>query len=386
MKHLILLGASGSIGRQTLDLLKADKESYRLTAFSLGLHVEKIPTILHDFPSVDTFCVQRRSDAEALQAQFPHHCVLYGDEGLLTLAKRNDYTLLVNALVGFVGFAPTLAAIQTGHDVALANKETLVCGGALITEALAKYGRRLYPIDSEHSAIQQCLAGNKKDRVARLWITCSGGPFQSYTDAQLRQVKVEQALAHPKWSMGAKITIDSANLMNKGFEVIEAHWLFDIPYEQIEVLIHPESIVHSMVEYVDHSIIAQMGVADMHIPISYALSGLERQALRDVACLDLIASGALHFSRPDTSRFPLLALAYTVGKRGGNLAAILNAANEVANFAFRQGKISFPRLAEIVQETVAAAPFEELNDVETLWRADAWGRRTAMKLMEGKTC
>lgn len=386
MKRLILLGASGSIGQQTLDILSANPQAYELMAFSVGSRIEKIPKILHAFPTVDTFCVQHEEDAERLQKQFPQIHVVHGEKGLIELAQREDYTVLINALVGFVGFAPTLAAIQTNHDVALANKETLVCGGKLINEALQKYDRRLYPIDSEHSAIRQCLAGNKKECVSRLLITCSGGPFQTYTAAQLRHVTVEEALAHPRWKMGAKITIDSATLMNKGFEVIEAHWLFDIPYERIEVLLHPESVVHSMVEYVDHSIMAQLGTADMRIPIAYALSGSDRQALPYVAPLDLIKIGSLRFAHPDMERFPLLALAYDVGKRGGNLAAVLNAANEVCNLAFRQGKISFMDLMEIVQETVAAAPFAELQSVEDLYQADAWGRKTATERMKGKTC
>ena len=386
MKRVILLGASGSIGRQTLDILLANPQAYALAAFSVGHRIEKIPDILHAFPTVHIFCVQRQEDAEHLQKQFPHCQVLYGEEGLAALARLEDYHVLVNALVGFVGFAPTLAAIQSGHDVALANKETLVCGGQLINEALKKYKRKLYPIDSEHSAIWQCLAGNKKTCVSRLLITCSGGPFQTYTFAQLQKVKVEEALAHPRWKMGAKITIDSANLMNKGFEVIEAHWLFDIPYERIEVLLHPESVIHSMVEYVDHSIIAQLGAADMHLPIAYALSYPDRQALPHVESLDLTRIGSLHFAHPDMDRFPLLALAYEVGKRGGNLAAVLNAANEVCNLAFRQGKISFTALMEIVRETVLTAPFEELRDAEGLYRADAWGRKMALERMKGKTC
>jgi len=248
-----------------------------------------------------------------------------------------------------------------------------VVGGKLIKEALVKYNRSLYPIDSEHSAIFQCLQGNKHSQVNRLLITASGGSFRNLERKDLENVTVEQALAHPNWSMGAKITIDSADMMNKGFEVTEAHWLFDIDYDRIDVVMHEESVVHSMVEFVDHSVVAQLGSADMRLPIQYALSWPERLTLEEKH-FDLTEIGTLHFKKPDMERFPLLALAYEAGKKGGNLDAVMNAANEVANLAFREGKIPFLMIEEIVIGAVHSVAFEEVNTVDDLIRANAWGR------------
>ena len=383
MKRLLLLGASGSIGVQTLDIVRRFPEEYSLVSFGVGHRVEKVAEILSMFPEVSSFSVAEETDAEELRKQYPDKEILSGDEGMITLAERDDYDLLVNALVGFVGFLPTYRAIAAGHDVALANKETLVCGGALIEAALKKYGRHLYPIDSEHSAIWQCLQGNRKDQVERLIITCSGGPFRTFTKQQLASVTVTQALAHPRWTMGAKITIDSADLMNKGFEVIEAHWLFGLPYEKIDVVVHPESTIHSMVEYVDHSVMAQMAVPDMRLPIAYALSWPDRHPL-PVDALDLLKVGSLHFEAPDTDRFPLLALAYEAGKAGGNQAAIVNGANEAANAAFRSGLIGFTDITRIVEKVVHSSSYEELNDIDALLRADRYGRSAAEAMIQGE--
>lgn len=383
MKRLVLLGASGSIGVQTLDIIRRFPDAYCLAAFGVGHRIEKVAEILGLFPDVTSFSVAEEKDAAELRKQYPDKEILSGDEGMIALAERENYDLLVNALVGFVGFLPTYRAIVTGHDVALANKETLVCGGTLIEAALQSYGRKLYPIDSEHSAIWQCLQGNKKEQVERLIITCSGGPFRTFSRQQLQDVTVAQALAHPRWSMGAKITIDSADLMNKGFEVIEAHWLFGLPYEKIDVVIHPESTIHSMVEYVDHSVMAQMAVPDMRLPIAYALSWPNRHPL-PVAALDLLKIGSLHFESPDTDRFPLLALAYEAGKAGGNQAAVLNGANETANAAFRNGLIGFTDIQRIVGAVVHSSVFEELTDIDALLRADRYGRETAAGMIQGE--
>ncbi len=378
MKRLTLLGATGSIGTQTVDIVLQHPDLFEITALSAGHNIKTLKKILADIPA-GIVCVSEESDALALQKEYPGIEFVYGDEGLCTLAMRSDYDLLVNALVGFVGFLPTLKAIECGHDVALANKETLVCGGALIDRALKQYGRKLYPIDSEHSAIFQCLQGNKKEQVKRLIITASGGSFRNLKREELRDVTVEQALAHPNWSMGAKITIDSADMMNKGFEVTEAHWLFDLPYEQIDVIMHPESVVHSMVEYADHSIIAQLGAPDMRLPIQYALTWPERYDYQLDEPLDLARLGTLHFSAPDYERFPLLALAYEAGKKGGNLGAVMNAANEVANQSFRNREIPFLMIEEIVIDAVHSARFSELNTVQDLIDADTWGREYALE-------
>lgn len=369
-KRIALLGASGSIGRQTINVINQHPDLFELISFGVGKNIEEARNILKQF-DLPVFAVQREEDAELLAKEYPDKTVLCGEAGLLELSK-GDYDVLVNALVGFSGFAPTLAAIETDHEVALANKETLVCGGELINRALAIHGKTLVPIDSEHSAIFQCLQGNRMRQLKRLIITASGGSFRNKTRDELQSVTVEQALAHPNWSMGAKITIDSATMMNKGFEVTEAHWLFNVPYEQIDVLMHPESIVHSMVEYVDQSVMAQLGSPDMRLPIQYALSWPNRLPL-DEPPLDLAKVGTLHFSEPDLERFPLLGLAYEAGKKGGNLSAIMNAANEVANAAFRNHEIPFPMIEQIVIGAVHEAPFEELNSVDDLIRANAWG-------------
>ena len=385
MKRIVLLGASGSIGMQTIDVVLQHPSDFEISALGVGHNIDKLKEILSQI-SVNTVCVAEEADAAALQDVYPDIVFLHGDEGMCMLAERKDYDLLVNALVGFVGFMPTLKAIESGHDVALANKETLVVGGKLIYEALHKYNRSLYPIDSEHSAIFQCLQGNKHAQVKRLIITASGGSFRTKTREELKNVTVAQALAHPNWTMGAKITIDSADMMNKGFEVTEAHWLFDMDYDQIDVVMHPESIVHSMVEYVDHSTIAQMGAADMRLPIQYALTWPDRYPLAQEHPLDLCEAGALHFERPDVRRFPLLALAYETGKKGGNLDAVMNAANEEANAAFRKGLIPFLLIEDIVIEAVHKAPFKEVESVQDLLDADAWGRSYAKKRIEGVNC
>ncbi len=382
MKRLVLLGASGSIGMQTIDVVLQHSQDFQIMALGVGRNIERLKEILTKI-TVDTVCVQEEKDAVQLAESYPQITFLHGEEGMIQLAQRQDYDLLVNALVGFVGFLPTLRAIESNHDVALANKETLVCGGKLIYEALHQYKRSLYPIDSEHSAIFQCLQGNRMDQVKRLIITASGGSFRTKSREELKDVTVEQALAHPNWTMGAKITIDSADMMNKGFEVTEAHWLFDMDYDKIDVVMHPESVVHSMVEYVDHSTMAQMGAPDMRLPIQYALTWPQRYPLQQEEPLDLTKIGELHFSKPDVRRFPLLALAYQAGRKGGNLSAVMNAANEVANAAFRHGEIPFLMIEDIVIEAVNKAPFKEIESVQDLLDADAWGRSYAKMRIEG---
>lgn len=383
MKRLVLLGASGSIGTQTVDIIQQHPDLFELISFGVGKNINKAKEYLSIFPNIDTFSVGSKKDAEALQKEYPNKKVLFGESGMEELVSRDNYDVLVNALVGFAGFLPTLKAIETKHNVALANKETLVCGGELINKALKENECELYPIDSEHSAIWQSLRGNKKEQVKRLLITCSGGAFRNKSRDELKDATVEEALAHPNWSMGAKITIDSATLMNKGFEVIEAHWLFGIPYENISVLMHPESVLHSAVEYVDHSVIGQLGAPDMRLPIQYALTYPDRYSYQLDTPLDLTKLGTLHFDRPDTDRFPLLALAFEAGKKGGNLNAVMNAANEVANAAFRNHEIPFLMIEKIVIDAVHSVPFKELKTVQDVIDADTWGREYALKIVEG---
>ncbi|MBR2989832.1 MAG: 1-deoxy-D-xylulose-5-phosphate reductoisomerase, partial [Solobacterium sp.] len=364
-KKLVLLGASGSIGVQTLDVILQHPDRFELKAFGVGKNIEKCRDILRTF-DVPVFAVERQEDCRMLQKEYPGKKVLWGEEGLIALSESEDYDVLVNALVGFAGFVPTMHALYSSHDVALANKETLVVGGELVRKALAETGRKLLPIDSEHSAIFQCLQGNRASDVARLIITASGGAFRNRTRAQLKDVTVEQALAHPNWSMGAKITVDSATMMNKGFEVMEAHYLFDLPYEQITVLMHDESMIHSMVEYRDHSFIAQLGSPDMRLPIQYALTWPERLDLQQDHEFDLAEIGTLHFHHPDTERYPLLALAYEAGRRGGTLPAVMNGANEEANLAFREGRLPFLGIEEMIIGACRAHDVQEVTCTEDL--------------------
>ncbi len=381
MKRIVLLGATGSIGTQTIDIVLQHPDLFEIVAFGAGKNIDQVRKILKDI-HVDTVSVQEEYDAKVLQKEYPDIKFLYGKEALVTLAQRDDYDILVNALVGFAGFAPTMAAIETKHDIALANKETLVVGGSLIDRALQKYGVSLYPIDSEHSAIFQSLQGNRKKDIKRLIVTCSGGAFRNLSREEMKNVTVDDALAHPNWLMGPKITIDCANLMNKGFEVMEAHWLFGVDYDHIDVMIHPQSIVHSMVEYVDHSIIAQLGAPDMRLPIQYALTYPDRYDYHQDAPLDLTLAADLHFEKPDHERFPLLQLACQVGKKGGNLPAIMNGANEVANLAFRNREIPFLMIEEIIMHAIEDAEYKEVLSERDLLDADTWARNYATRYIE----
>ena len=373
MKRLVILGASGSIGMQTIDVVLQHPDEFSIQAIGIGRNIEQLHRILKEI-DVRIVSVQNEKDAESLAAIYPDITFHHGDEGLITLASSRDYDVLVNALVGFAGFMPTLTAIESGHDVALANKETLVCGGSLIEKALDKYGRKLYPIDSEHSAVFQALQGNDPEDVKRLIITASGGSFRNLTREQLKDVTVEQALAHPNWSMGAKITIDSADMMNKGFEVIEAHWLFRMPYERIDVLMHPESVIHSMVEYVDHSVMAQLGVPDMRIPIQYALTypGRETGVAKQ---LRLEEYGNLTFEKPDNDTFICIELCRRACSAGGLYSALVNGANEQANLLFRQGRIGFLQIGEAVAHTLDNIKPCQPGGVDEIFETDRIARR-----------
>ena len=294
-----------------------------------------------------------------------------------------DHDLFVNALVGFRGLHPTLCAIEHDKDVALANKESLVSGGELVKAALAAHSGRLYPIDSEHSAIFQCLQGNDPKAVRRLIITASGGSFRDRSRKELTDVSVEEALAHPNWKMGGRITIDSATMMNKGFEVIEAHYLFDLPFDQIDVVVHRESVIHSMVEYCDHAIIAQMGTADMRLPIQYALSYPKRLEMKNARPFDFLDYPSLHFAPVCFERYPLLKLAYAVGEKKGNLGAVMNGADECAVELFLQKKIRFLDIEELVEAAVAAADYIEHPTLAELKESDAWARAFVRARQEG---
>ena len=380
MKKILLLGASGSIGLQTIDVIKNHPEQYELIGFSVGKQIDKALDILNEF-KVNYVYVMNEEDARTILSKYPDIQIYYGSDGLNKLVINAKYDLLVNALVGFVGLEPTLKAINLNIDVALANKETLVVAGELVKKALNEHKVNLFPIDSEHSAIAQCLQGNKHSEIKKLIITASGGSFRDKKREDLENVTLADTLKHPNWSMGAKITIDSATMMNKGLEVIEAHYLFDVDYDNIEVVLHRESIVHSMVEYVDNSIMAQLGNADMRLPIQYALSFPRRFSI-NTEPLDLVKVGTLHFEKMDMQRFPLLKLAYEVGKKGGNLPCIMNGANEEANFAFQAGEIAFLDIEKLVFMAVEHAKFAKVESLDDILAADAWVRDFVRKQIE----
>jgi len=340
MRKVALLGASGNIGSQSLDLFAADRASFTLTAISVGHHVEKIEGILQSFPTITSVCVQEEADAKSLQKAHENLKVTWGDEGLVELLETGDFDMAENALVGFSGLVPSITALRLGKILCLANKESLVVGGEIIERMLAQGSGKLYPIDSEHVAIAKCLSKVKRDDVERLVITASGGAFRKLSRGELKNVTPEMALQHPTWKMGAKITIDSATMMNKGFEVIEAHYLFDWPVDKIEVLLHDESEVHSLLLMKDGSYYADVGKPDMHGPIAYAL--YEGKAPFEVRHEKGIHDfGDYHFKAFDPVRYPAVPMALKALRNGGIETTVLNAANEEAVHLFLEGKISF---------------------------------------------
>lgn len=338
-KRIILLGSTGSIGTQTLDIVRENSESFEIVALTCRNRIEILMEQIKEF-APKAVCVGNEESAAHISAAFPDIPVYVGNDGLKEIVKI-DGDIVLNALMGISGMSPTYEAIKTGKDIALANKETLVAGGSLIMKLVKEYGVKLLPVDSEHSAIFQCLEGNKGREIRRILLTASGGPFRGYTLDKLKKVNLTQALHHPKWSMGRKITIDSATMMNKGLEVIEAKWLFDVPSDKIDVHVHPESIVHSMVEFTDTSILAQLGLPDMRIPISLAL-GYPKRLSYNGAILDMFTAGAnLHFEKPDLETFSCLGMAYEAINEGGSYPVLLNGANEELVDLFLNGKIDF---------------------------------------------
>jgi len=388
VKRLALLGSTGSIGEQTLSVAEAFPERFRVTALAAGRRVEKLAAQVRRLrPELVAVADAEAAGAlrAALGAEAPK--IEWGEAGLEAVATH-DADLVVSALVGAVGLRPTLAAIRAGRDVALANKEVLVTAGALVLREVRAHGVRLLPVDSEHSAIFQVLAGQRRADLRRIVLTASGGPFRTWTAERIAAATIEQALAHPNWNMGPKITIDSATLMNKGLEVIEARWLFDVPAERIDVVVHPQSVVHSLVEMEDGSWLAQLGVPDMRGPIAVALAWPERLPLldaggplADLARLDLAATGRLDFEAPDPVRFPCLGLAYAALAADEAAPAALNAANEVAVAAFLEGRITFPEIAAtnaaVLEAHRARAGGAVLRDLGDVVEADAWARARA---------
>lgn len=368
--RILLLGATGSIGRQTMDVIRQHPDQFVLSAVSAGHDLKGLQAIADQFSSIHMAGLSALSKEEAADLSSPSVTWIGGSDQMSELARRADYDVLVNAVVGFRGLKPTLAAIERGKDIALANKESLVCGGELVREALSRSSSRLTPIDSEHSAIFQCLQGNDPEDVARLIITASGGSLRDLSRDQLADITPKQALKHPSWSMGARITIDSATMVNKGFEVIEAHYLFDLPYERISTVLHPQSIVHSMVEYRDHAVIAQLGSADMRLPIQYALSAPQRMALQEERPLDMSRTLSLDFRQMDEERYPMLPKAIEAGRRKGNAGCILNAADEQAVELFLNGTISFLQIEEAIEKALETIEWIEHPDYDDLEQTD----------------
>jgi len=383
MKKISVLGSTGSIGVSTLQIVEEFPDAYQVVALTAGANLDLLCTQARKFlPAV--VAVINNQDAKNVRERLSdlNIEVCCGVEGMIQCATLADADMVVAAVVGAAGLVPTMAAVQAGKDIALANKETLVMAGGLIMEEARQQGVKLLPVDSEHSAIFQALAGHRHSDIRRLILTASGGPFREWPATEFRHITPAAALAHPNWSMGKKITIDSATLMNKGLEVIEAHWLFAVPAPQIDVHIHPESIVHSMVEYVDGSVIAQLGVPDMKTPIAYALSWPQRLPLNQPG-LDLCHIGKLTFSAPDLQRFPCLALAFQALESGGTLPAVMNAANEVAVAAFLSAQIPFSGIPELIERVMACHAPEAVTTVERVLQADRWARVRAREFIAG---
>jgi 1-deoxy-D-xylulose-5-phosphate reductoisomerase len=393
LKRIAILGSTGSVGEQTLEVAAAFPDRFQVVALAAGRRIEKLAEQVRRFQPA-LVSVAEAEDALALRdllgAAAP--AIAFGDAGLAEVATA-DVDLVVSALVGAVGLEPTLAAIRAGRDVALANKEVMVMAGALVLREVKARGVRLLPVDSEHSAIFQVLAGQRPEDLLRIVLTASGGPFRTWSAERIARATIDEALAHPNWSMGPKITIDSATLMNKGLEVIEARWLFDTPPERIDVVVHPQSVVHSLIELCDGSVLAQLGVPDMRVPIAVAIAWPERLPLlgadsglaRELPPLDLTVSARLDFETPDRKRFPCLDLAYAALRGDEAAPAALNAANEVSVAAFLAQQVPFAAIAAtnaaVLEAHLARAGSAALRDLADVLEADAWARERARVLL-----
>lgn len=372
MKNISILGATGSVGIQTLDVLKNDRENFKLLAVTANKNYSKIIEIINEFnpklvalmdnaaaERVRKHCIEHNKDIE----------VLAGLKGLTSAATLKEVDIVVTSVVGMIGLVPTIEAIKAGKTIALANKETLVVGGSIVINEAIEHKVKILPVDSEHGAIFQCIEGNNSSDISKILLTASGGPFRGKKRDELTEILPKDALKHPKWNMGNKISIDSATLMNKGLEVIEAHWLFSVPYEDIEVVVHPQSIIHSMVQYCDGTVLSQMATADMRLPIQYALN-YPKRGKRIIDKLDFYSLDKLSFEKPDIDTFGCLKLAYEVGKKGGNLPTILNAANEVAVELFLKNKINFLEIEDIIKDSLEKFQYRKDIDIDIILDTD----------------
>lgn len=380
-QQICILGSTGSIGTQALEVIRQHPDRYEAYALTANNHWELLAQQAREFHPA-AVVIANEAHYEALKEDLrdePDTKVYAGRDAVCQIVEAGPITMVLTAMVGFSGLTPTIRAIRARKTICLANKETLVVAGELICQLAEAYRVPILPVDSEHSAIFQSLVGEGDNEISKLLLTCSGGPFRKFTHEQLRHVTAADALRHPTWDMGAKITIDSASLMNKGFEVIEARWLFGVPAEKIEVLIHPQSIVHSGVEFVDGGVKAQLGVPDMKLPIQYAFSYPDRLPLQGDR-LDLFRQ-PLEFFRPDVEKFQCLQLAYESIRKGGNMPCIVNATNEIVNLAFREGRCSFLGMGEVIEKTMQRATFDAKPDYEVYLQTDAEARRLATELL-----
>jgi 1-deoxy-D-xylulose-5-phosphate reductoisomerase len=379
MKKVAVLGSTGSIGTQTLDVISRQPDDFEVVGLAAGnnitLLLEQVRAFRPKWVSAGTEAL-----ADQIRSEVPSDIrVVHGEAGLTEIAGQSGADYVVCALVGSLGLTSTLAAIEAGANIGLANKETLVTAGHLVMQRAKDKGVSILPVDSEHSAIFQCLNGENPKDIKRLMLTASGGSFRDRSREQLHNVTVEDALKHPNWSMGAKVTIDSATMANKGLEVIEAHWLFGLPYDRIDVIIHPESIVHSMVEFVDTSVMAQLGNPDMRVPIQYALTYPERKPT-PASALDLLTQATLHFREMDFQRYPCLRLAYEAGRAGGTATTVFNAANEIAVARFLNGEITFLAIEDIIDKVLSRHVTIANPSLEAILETDSWARREASAL------
>ena len=381
-QQICILGSTGSIGTQALDVIEQHSDLYEVYCLTANNRVKELAEQAHKFHPA-AVVIANENHYEELQDMLsdePDIKVYAGAQALCDIVQAELIDMVLASMVGFSGLEPTIHAIKARKKICLANKETLVVAGELICNLAQEYHVPILPVDSEHSAIFQSLVGEGDNEVEKILLTCSGGPFRNYTHEQLEKVTAADALKHPTWDMGAKITIDSASLMNKGFEVTEAKWLFGVPADKIEVLIHPQSVVHSAVQFVDGAVKAQLGVPDMRLPIQYAFSFPQRLHL-DGERLDLFKTQDLQFFKPDYKKFKCLQLAFDAIRKGGNMSCIVNAANEIVNAGFRKGECGFLQMADIIEETMAKATFDSNPDLDVYLQTDAEARRIATELM-----